>query len=87
MTHKEATTHVRGRIKAAGIKARCSKYTACGINYVCISTAKYEQSFTEEEQQALVLICQVNKLTGARGAQLQGHEITVHGGHLEYHAQ
>lgn len=85
MTHKEATTHIRGRIKAAGIKARCSKYTACGINYVCISTAEYGQAFTEEEQSTLLTICQVSNLTGARGAQLARFDVTTHGGHLEYH--
>jgi len=65
MTHKEMTTHIRNRIKAAGIRASVSKYDSCGVQWVRVSTASYDQQFTADEQRQINLIASVNGLTKA----------------------
>lgn len=69
LNHKEMTAHIRGRIKASGIKARVSLYTACGIRYIRVVTPSYEvKGFTSEELATLAIIAQVNRLTEAQSS-------------------
>lgn len=66
LTHKEMTKHVRGRLKASGIKARCRLYEACGVRCIQISTPEYGKHFTPDQLREIGVIAQVNGLTDAR---------------------
>lgn len=70
MTHKEIVSHIRNRIKAAGIKAKCKMVSFCGCNTVQVSVPTFESRFTSEEIRQIVLIAKVNGLTGAKGSEL-----------------
>ena len=71
MNHKEMTKHIRGRIKVAGIKTSVCKMTACGSDYIRVSTASHEQRFTDEEMVAINTICKSNGLTSVRGMEIE----------------
>lgn len=66
MSHKEMTSHIRGRLRHAGIKAGCRLYTACGVRYISISTPEYGKYFSAEQLREIGIIAQVNGLTEAR---------------------
>lgn len=70
LTHKERTKHIRGRLKAAGIKAKCRLYEACGTRYISVVTPEYGKYFTPEQLKEIGIIAQVNGLTGARGSSI-----------------
>lgn len=68
MNHREMTKHIRGRLKAAKIPARCRLFTACGISYVSIDRIAHEAAWTSKQAQEICLIASVNALTAARGS-------------------
>jgi hypothetical protein len=68
MNHKEITAHIRRRLAASGIKAKCKMAEACGLRSVEVVVPSYEARFTAEEIREIALIAKVNGLTGARGA-------------------
>lgn len=72
LSHKEMTKHIRGRLKACGIKARCSLYTACGTRYIKIGMDRERffgaREWTEQEALEIGRIAQVNHLTEAQGS-------------------
>ena len=70
LTHKEMTKQIRGRLKQAGIKARCRLYTACGINYVQIFVIKHGLVFTSKESRVINVIAHANCLTMSRGSEI-----------------
>jgi len=66
MDHKEMTSHIRGRIKAAGITAKCSMYTSCGQPMVRVCVPTYDARFNRDEIHAIALIAKSNRLTNAQ---------------------
>jgi hypothetical protein len=62
--------HIRGRLRAAGVKARCRCYQSCGVSRIQINTPTFDYCFSDEEQQQILLIADVNKLTLTRGGQI-----------------
>ena len=68
MTHKELTKHIRGRIQAAGIKARVRMQEGnAGNKCIQVFGVTYDSSFTAEESHTIQLIAQCNRLTYVRG--------------------
>jgi hypothetical protein len=67
MNHKEITAHIRKRIAAAGIKAKCKMQEHCGYLVVAVDVPTFDAEFTVEQQQAIKLAAKVNKLTFAQG--------------------
>ena len=72
MTTKEMTAHLRGRIKAAGIKARVH-FGSVGI-YVEVS--RYELDFTDDEQRTIRRIAKCSGLTHVRGLEIDVEQMT-----------
>jgi len=70
MDHKELTAHIRNRIKAAGISAKCKMQNYCGNMVIAIDVPKYEAEFSAEEQREILLIAKCNKLTFVRGIEI-----------------
>lgn len=70
MDHKEITAHLRKRIKAAGIKAKCKMQEHCGYMVVAVDVPAYDVVFTEAQQHAIKLAAKVNKLTFAQGMEI-----------------
>ena len=68
MSHKELTAQIRAALKAAGIKARISLYTSCGICCVRISVPEFSVKFTEDQQTVIKNIARSYGLTGANGS-------------------
>ena len=66
MSHKELTSHIRNRIKAAGIKARVKMNADCGTKYITVVTPSFDARFTSEEIKTICTIAQCNKLTYVR---------------------
>lgn len=91
MSHKEATTHFRNRLKAAKIKARVKMNEACGIKYITIVTPTYEARFTSDDLKEIGIIAQVLKLTSARGSEIDLDHIQLLTGKgqfdFEFHAK
>lgn len=65
--HTAKAKHIRGRLKAAGISAKCRAYEACGVAYIAINPVTFETEFTDAQQATIVLIADCNYLTLARG--------------------
>lgn len=87
LTHKEMTKHIRRRIRAAGIKARCRLYVACQINYIAVDGVTCEGEFSDDDQRTIRSIAEVNGLTLARGAAIDVEQMTNSKQFLfEYHA-
>ena len=76
MNHKEMTAHIRNRIKAAGIKAKCKMQEYCGCVVISVDVPAYEVSFNEAEQREIRLIAKVNRLTFVRGMEIQLDQMT-----------
>lgn len=70
LNHKEMTAHIRKRVKAAGIKARVRKYDSCGSKWIHVFPVRYDLEFTEDEAREIRLIAHANKLTFARGMEI-----------------
>lgn len=76
MNHKELTAHIRNRIKAAGIKAKCKMQEYNGCQVISIDVPEYNAEFSEEEQRQIRLIAKCNKLTFARGMEIDMERMT-----------
>lgn len=85
MTHKEITAHIRKRLKAAGINAKCKMQDLCGHKMIAIDAPKYGVEFTKEEQSDIVNIVLANKLTYIRGLEVFNNGTLSNGGKFEYH--
>ena len=88
MTHKEMTAHVRARLRAAGIKSRCSMKEYCGVRAIEVSPLSLEDCsrLTDAQQRELLIIVSGNGLTGARGSSIDTEQMTyAWGGTFEYH--
>lgn len=70
MNQKELTAHIRNRLKAAGVQAKC-KMNGSGV--ITVAAPAYNAQFTDEQQYQIKLIAISNRLTFARG-----HEINLH---------
>lgn len=70
LSHKEMVAHIRKRIKVAGIKACCKMETFCGEKVVKVYTPTYESRFTSEEIREFTTIAKINRLTAARGMEI-----------------
>lgn len=74
MTHKEMAAHIRKRLKVEGIKSRVRKYVACGTKYIAVSmdTDRFHNAreWSPEEAYMIGFIAKCNKLTGARGTEI-----------------
>ncbi len=86
LTHKEMTRHIRSRLSAAGIKAHCSKYEACGTMYIRIEPPNAEARFTDEHSVLINRIAKVNGLTGSQGSPIDENLINSVGRHFEFGA-
>jgi len=75
-SHKEMTAHIRQRIAKAGIKASVSKYTSCGASWIRVAVTKADLNFTQLEQTAIKIIAKSNKLTKARGLEIDIYSST-----------
>lgn len=82
--HKSMTKHIRGRLAAAGIKARCSKYESCGTLYIRVLPPTADARFTDEQSTQIKRIAKVNALTGAHGSEIDESVINSAGCHFEY---
>lgn len=77
MTNLAAKTkHIRGRLKAAGIKAKCRCYLSCGSQWITINVPTYEAEFSDQEQRSIRTIAQVNGLTFARNEAIEVERMT-----------
>lgn len=76
MNHRELTQHIRGRIKAAGIKARVNMDVCCGSKKIIVYVTEPRAVFTDEEQRTIRLIAQCNRLTWVRGMQIDIEQMT-----------
>ena len=80
MTHKEITAHIRKRLKAAGIKAKCKMVSFCGCKTVQVAVPTYESRFTSEQIREFVTAAKVNGMTASRGMELDiEHEAALTG--------
>jgi ATP-dependent Zn protease len=69
-SHKEVTAHIRKRLKAAGIKAKCKMVSYCGRDTVQVAVPTFESRFTSEQIREFVTAAKVNGMTGCRGMEL-----------------
>lgn len=76
MDHKELTSHIRNRIKAAGIKAKCKMSISCGNRTIRIDAPAYDVLFTEEQQREIRLIAKCNRLKWVRGLEIDIEQMT-----------
>lgn len=76
MNHKQMTAHIRSRIKAAGIKAKCKMQDYCGNQVISVDVPAYGIEFNAEEQREIRLIAICNKLTWARGMAIDIDQMT-----------
>jgi len=72
----ELTKHIRRRIKASGIRALCRHTKTCGSEFIRIDVPSCGTSFTESEQREIKLIAKVNKLTLAKGMEIDIEQMT-----------
>lgn len=70
------TKHIRGRLKAAGIKAKCRCFVACQVQYITVNPPTFEAEFSTEEQKLILNIADCNGLTLARGAAINREQMT-----------
>lgn len=76
MNHSEMTKHIRGRVKAAGIKARVYKDSACGSDYIVVCAPAADVVFSDDEQKQIALIGHCNNLTYVRNMPIVLDETT-----------
>lgn len=77
MNHKEMTQHIRNRIKAAGIKARCKMQDGCSGNRVIyVFAPAYGVEFSEADQRTVRLIAKTNRLTWVQGMEINLEQMT-----------
>ena len=86
MTHKEMTSHIRNRLAAAGIKAKCKMQDYCGHKIIAIDAPAFGVDFTETEQTAMFNIVTANRLTHIRGLEVVNNGTMTHGGKFEFSA-
>lgn len=67
LTHKEMTKHIRGRLKASKIGARCRLYNACGFDWIQVFVPEHGQYFSPVQSREIAIIADVNGLTYAQG--------------------
>lgn len=77
MNHKEMTAHIRRRLKASGIKAKCSLYDSCGYHWIRVCTPTFGSRFTDGQQKEINLIAKVNGLTKAQGLEIDIERATI----------
>lgn len=78
--HKDITAHIRKRLKAAGIKAKCKMVSFCGCDTVQVAVPSFESRFTSNQIREFVTAAKVNGLTGSRGMELDvEHESSLTG--------
>ena len=80
MNHKEMTAHIRNRLAAAGIKAKCKMQEYCGCKVITIDAPKFGIEFTDSEQTAMYNIVVANRLTFARGMPVANNGTMAFGG-------
>jgi hypothetical protein len=86
MSHKEMTKHIRNRVAASGIKARVMMRNYCCVHGITVVTRAYDIEISESEQREIRLIAKANKLTGARGMEIDLDRMTDPMQHnFEYH--
>ena len=83
MTHKEMTKHIRNRLAAAGISAKCKMQDLCGHKMIAIDTPAYGALFSEDQQSLIVDIVTANRLTYIRGLPVVKNGTLSHGGKFE----
>jgi hypothetical protein len=76
MTHKEMTKHLRNRLKVAGIKARVAMCDSCGQPIIKVHPVSAEARFSDDEQRTIRHIAECNKLTRARGMEIDVERMT-----------
>lgn len=77
-SHKEVTAHIRKRLKAAGIKAKCKMQSYCGNATIMVAVPAYDARFTSEQIREFVTAAKVNGMTGCRGIELDiEHEASM----------
>lgn len=74
--HKEMCSHIRNRVKVAGIKSRVSIREACGVRYIQVSIVDFAVKFTDEQQRLIREIAKVNGLTWNRGGEIIVDQMT-----------
>jgi hypothetical protein len=70
MTHKEMTAHIRSRLKAAGIPAKCSMQVTCGSLHIYVRPVSYVARWTAEQTAAIFRLAHANRLTLVRGMEI-----------------
>lgn len=75
-TYKEMTTHIRHRIKVAGIAARVRMFEACQVQYIQVFSTDYAVKFTDDQQRVIRDIAKVNGLTWVRGLEIKIEQMT-----------
>lgn len=68
--HKEVTKHFRKRLSVARIKAHCSAYVSCNVQYIRVNPITLDARFSEEEQQVICRIAIANHLTLGNGMKI-----------------
>lgn len=80
MKNSEFTKHIRGRLKAAGIKAmvRTSESGIDGgnVGQVRIDPPEFEARFTDEEQAMILRIVKCNGMTLVMGGEIDERQRT-----------
>ena len=76
LTHKEMTKHIRSRIAASGIAARVKMADFCGQPVIVVCVPAYGIEFTEAQQREIRTIAKVNRLTSARGMEIDVDRMT-----------
>ncbi len=76
MTLQETAKHFRNRLRHEGINAKCKCYTSCGVQWIQVNVPSFDAEFSEEQQRTIRLIAKVNKLTRARGMEIDLEQMT-----------
>jgi hypothetical protein len=76
MNHSEMTKHIRGRVKAAGIKARVYKDVSCGSEVIVVAVPNAETTFSDDEQYEIALIGLCNNLSYVRNTPILPYAFT-----------
>ena len=82
LTHKEMAAHIRKRIKASGIKAKCRMQTGLSGSggVIQVITPTFESRFTSDEIHTFCTIAKVNGLTHVMSAEIDpDHESRLTG--------
>tara|TARA_R100000008_G_C3563737_1_gene157823 strand:+ start:72 stop:392 length:321 start_codon:yes stop_codon:yes gene_type:complete len=77
LNHKEMTSHIRKRIKIAGVKANVRMQKGLGNDKIIqVNTIEYGVEFTKEEQRAIRHIAVCNNLTWVRNMPIDVEQMT-----------